>query len=203
MTEPNPPQNPQGGDQPIVSSYQHQPVSARVPERISKGVYSTGQLILDTPKEFIVDFLHGLTRPHQIVSRVIMIPQTMQEFANALKLNIDNYTRNFGPPPQLPIPPNPPRPTIQEIYENYKLPEELQSGTYCNSVLIGHSPSEFFFDFITSFYPTPSVASRVFITAGQAPRFLNTLTSALQQYQQRYLRQPPPDQLPPMMPPQG
>jgi hypothetical protein len=198
MSEPSNPQNPFGDDKPIVSSYQHQPVSARVPEKVAKGVYSTGQLILDTPKEFIVDFLHGLTRPHQIVSRVIMVPQTMQEFANALKLNIENYTKNFGPPPQLPIPPNPPRPTIQEIYDNYKLSDDMLSGTYCNSVLIGHSPSEFFFDFITSFYPTPSVASRVFITAGQAPRFLNTLTSALQQYQARYLKAPPPpDQLPP------
>jgi hypothetical protein len=190
MSETNPPQNPLGDDKPIVSTYQHQPVSARVPEKISRGVYSTGQLILDTPKEFVIDFLHGLTRPHQIVARVVMIPQTMQEFANALKANIDNYTRSFGPPPQLPIPPNPPKPTIQEIYENYKLNEEMLTGTYSNSVLIGHSPSEFFFDFITSFYPTPAVGARVFITAGQAPRFLNTLTSAMQQYQTRYLRPP-------------
>lgn len=187
--QPTNPENPD--DKPIVSSYQHQPVAARVPERVARGVYSTGQLILDTPKEFIIDFLHGLTRPHQVVARVIMVPQTLGEFASALRQNIDNYTRNFGPPPPLPIPPNPPRPTIQEIYENYKLPDDMMSGSYCNSVLIGHSPSEFFMDFITSFYPNPAVNARVYIGAGHAPRFLNTINSALQQYQQRYNQKPP------------
>src|ERR1039458_779258 len=55
----------------------------------------------------------------------------------------------YGPP--TPVPDR--RPTIQEIYENFRLPEELLSGSYANSVLIGHSPTEFFFDFITGFYP--------------------------------------------------
>src|SRR5687767_7352581 len=117
---------PTGGDQsdkPVVQRYSHQPVSARVPERVARGVYRTGQLILDSPKEFVVDFLQGLTRPAQVVARVVMAPPTMGEFAAALRQNLDNYTRQFGAPAALP-PPGPNRPTIQEIYENFKLADD-------------------------------------------------------------------------------
>ena len=183
--------NPFHDDKPVTGQYQHNPVSARVPDRVARGVYCTGQVILDSPKEFIVDFLNGLTRPHQIVARVVMHPQTMAELARALGQNLQLYKSNFGDPPPLPPPPTDRRPTIQEIYENFRLPEELMSGAYANSVMIGHSPTEFFMDFITGFYPTSAVSSRVFLPAAQAPRFLGTINASLQQYQARYQR---PDQ---------
>jgi hypothetical protein len=188
----NPPEP--GDDKPIVQQYSHQSVAARVPERVARGVYCTGQIILDSPKEFVIDFLQALTRPHSVVARVIMHPATMAEFIGALRQNVDNYTKAYGPPTTLPPPPQQPRPSIQEVYDNLKLPEDLLSGSYANTVLIGHSITEFFFDFITSFYPTSAVAVRVFLPAPQVPRFLNTLTTALQQYQSRY--QPPPQQMP-------
>src|SRR5436190_744922 len=72
-----------------------------------------------------------------------------------------------------------PRPSIQELHEHFKLPDDLMSGAYANSVLIGHSPSEFLFDFITGFYPTASVSCRVFLSAQQVPRTLETLNAAL------------------------
>ncbi len=150
-----------GDDKPIVQSYTHQPVGARVPEKSSRGVYSTGQLVLDSPKEFVIDFLQGLTRPHQVVARVVVTPQTMQEFINALQLNLDNFTRTFGAPPPLPTPPTQQRPSIEEIYQNYKLSEEMSGGTYANSVLIGHGVTEFFLDFISGFYPHPAVGARL------------------------------------------
>ncbi|HZN68102.1 MAG TPA: DUF3467 domain-containing protein, partial [Tepidisphaeraceae bacterium] len=101
-----------------------------------------------------------------------------------------------------------PRPSIQEIYEHFKLPDELLSGTYANSVLIGHTPSEFLFDFITGFYPTAAVSSRVFLSAQQVPRVMETLTAAVQTFQRRFQARPgtqgpppsqpsPPDQNPP------
>src|SRR5215203_6831012 len=83
-------------DRPISEPIRHHAISARVPERVARGVYSTGQLILDSPKEFVVDFLQGLTRPAQVVARVVMAPTTMGEFASALRQNLDNYTRQFG-----------------------------------------------------------------------------------------------------------
>jgi hypothetical protein len=179
--------NPGGGgdDSIFTQKFQHQPVGARVPERIKTGVLSTGQLILDTPREFVIDFLHALSRPPQVVARVVMAPATMNEFITALKDNIGKYTSQFGPPPPLPVPANPPRPTIQEIYEQFKLPEELWSGQYCNSVLIGHSAAEFSFDFITGFYPTAAVSSRVFVSAPHAPRMLDAFSSAYQNFLKR------------------
>lgn len=194
----HPPLGSGGGDDSIFTQkFQHQPVGARVPERIKHGVLSTGQLILDTPKEFVVDFLQALSRPPQIVARVIMAPQTMNEFITALRDNIARYTQNFGAPPPLPVPPNPPRPTIQEIYEQFKLPEELWSGQYCNSVLIGHSAAEFSFDFITGFYPTAAVSSRVFVSAPHAPRMVDAFTTAYQNFVRRQQQPPQPPGEPP------
>jgi hypothetical protein len=191
-------------DKPIVQSYTHQPVGARVPEKSSRGVYSTGQLVLDSPKEFVIDFLQGLTRPHQVVARVIVTPQTMQEFINALQLNLDNFTRTFGAPPPLPPPPTQQRPSIEEIYQNYKLSEEMSGGTYANSVLIGHGVTEFFLDFISGFYPHPAVGARVFMASPQIPRFITMLNTAMQNYQNRYGKPPTngPGQQPQPQPPQ-
>ena len=64
----------QGSDKPDVTPFSHQPVAARVPEKVARGVLSTGQLVLDGPKEFVIDFLNGLTRPHQVSARVVLAP---------------------------------------------------------------------------------------------------------------------------------
>ena len=205
--DPNAPQNPDPGankargpgDAGAYSQqFQHRQVAARVPERVGRGVMSTGVLVLDGPNEFILDFLQGLTRPYHIAARVVLAPAVMAEFINTLHTNIARYTETFGPPPAIPRPPTPQRPSIQEIYETFKLPDELLSGAYANSVLIGHSAAEFFLDFITSFYPTAAVSCRVYLAAPQAPRVLETLTLAMQQYQQRRNRPNPP---PPPGPP--
>jgi len=182
----------QGPDKPDVTPFSHQPVAARVPEKVARGVLSTGQLVLDGTKEFVIDFLNGLTRPHQVSARVVLAPSTMAELIQALQQNLDNYSKSFGPPQPPPIPQNVPKPTIQEIYENFKLPDDLLGGAYANSVLIGHSATEFFFDFITGFYPNSAVSSRVFMAAPQIPRFVTMLTTAMQSYQARYIKRPEP-----------
>ncbi len=173
-------------DQPRTENIQHQPVAARVPEKVARGIFCTGQVILDSPKEFVIDFLQGLTRPYQVVSRVVLTPQTVAELADALSKNIEAYTKNYGPPPAVPGPPPKSRPTLQEIYENFRLPEELMSGTYANSVMIGHSPTEFFMDFISGFYPISAVAARVFMPVQQIPRFQTALLSSLENHRQRF-----------------
>jgi hypothetical protein len=170
---------------PYTQQFQHQPVSARVPERLSRGVMTTGVLVLDGPNEFVLDFLQGLTRPHQIVARVVVVPAVMQQLIGALNENFGRFTKVFGQPMELPKPPAR-RPTIAEIYENFKVPDELISGSYANSVLIGHSPAEFFFDFITGFYPTAAVSARVVAAAPYIPRMLETMTLSLQQYRKRF-----------------
>jgi hypothetical protein len=183
------PQKP-SDDKPVTENINHQPVAARVPEKVARGIFCTGQVILDSPKEFVIDFLQGLTRPYQVVSRVVLAPQTVVELTEALKQNVDNYTKAFGAPPAIPGPPPKNKPTLAEVYENFRLPEELLSGTYANSVMIGHSPTEFFLDFISGFYPTSAVAARIFMPAQQIPRFQNALLSSLEHHRQRFRRPP-------------
>ncbi len=174
--------------------------SARVPEKV-RGVYCTGQIIHDSPKEFVIDFLQGLNRPFQVVARVVMTPQTFAEFIQTFQQNLGNYTRTFGEPTMPATPPPERRPSIEEIYENYKLADDQHSGVYANNVIIGHAPTEFLFDFFTAFYPTPAVGARVILPAGQAPKFLATLRNSMTQFTQRYMK-PPGDQ-PPHFPSTG
>ena len=186
-----------GGPGAYSQQIAHSPVSARVPERVARGVMTTGVIVLDSPNEFVLDFLQGLSRPPSIAARVVLPPAVMFSFVASVRDNLGKYTERFGPPAPLPKPqPQQPRPSIQELYEHFKLPEDLMSGAYANSVLIGHSPSEFLFDFITGFYPTASVSCRVFLSAQQVPRTLETLNAALATYQKRFqprqAPQPPP-----------
>lgn len=160
-------------------------MSARVPERVARGVYSTGQIILDGPREFVIDFLQGLTRPYQVVARIVMTPGTAMELSKAIEANLENYTRNFGPPPTVPTPPQERKPTLQEFYDHYKVADDMLSGSYSNAVLIGHNITDFFLDFITGFAPNPAVSSRVFLPAPQVPRFLTALNGSIKQYQTR------------------
>ena len=195
---------PQGADDgTYTQKFNHNPVAARVPEKIGRGIFSTGVLVQDGPGEFVLDFLQGLAKPPMIVARVVISPPAMHQFVNSLRENLGNFSKSFGPPQPLPKPPTPQRPTIQELYDHFKLPEELMSGSYANSFLIAHGPSEFVFDFITGFYPTASVSCRAYLSAQQIPRLLETLTTSLGQHQQRFgtLGQNPPQGFPPPSPP--
>jgi hypothetical protein len=51
--------------------------------------------------------------------------------------------------------------------------------------MIAHSAAEFYFDFITSFYPRSAVSCRVYFSVPQVPVLLNTLTRSYQQFQQK------------------
>lgn len=186
--------------------YKHTPVSARVPEKVARGVLSTGVLVLDGPNEFVIDFMQALTRPFNVATRVVLPPPVMEQFIAALRDNVQKFEQRFGAPAPLPKPPADRRPTIQEIYDEFKLADEQMSGTYANAVMVGHSASEFFFDFITNFFPTSAVSARVFLSAQQVPRMLEAVTMAHQRWaqrmqQQRQLPAPPPQ--PPPEPPKA
>jgi len=187
------PQQPAGGENSAYSqAFKHQSVSARVPERVARGVFSTGALVLEGPNEFVIDFLQGLTRPFTVVARIVLAPPVMDQLVGALKENVNIYTQRFGPPPTMPKPPTDRRPTIQEIYDEFKVSDEVVSGSYANAVMVGHSPGEFFFDFITRFYPQAAVSARVFVAAAQVSRLMDTLSMALSQHQKRGGAPPPP-----------
>lgn len=187
--------NPEGGsDRPhppgdpgaYTQEFKYSQVSARVPEKVNRGVFSTGALVLQGPHEFFIDFVQRVAQPQQIVARVVIPPSLMPSFIAALRENLNNYQNQFGPPPALPVPPQPATPpTIEEIYDSLKLPDDLLSGIYTNAVMIVHTPAEFCFDFITNFYPRSSVSCRVFLSAPQIPGLLNSLNSSFQTYQQK------------------
>ncbi len=176
-----------GGDTgQFTQQVRQQQVTARVPESVARGVFSTGALIQQGNHEFVVDFLVTVTRPHQVVARVVMPPGIMTSVIQAMQQNVEKYTERWGPPPALPKPPQPVQPPpIEEIYANLKMPDDVLSGCYANALMISHSPSEFVFDFITGFYPKSSVSCRVFMAAAQGPRLLDSLKRSWEQYQRK------------------
>jgi hypothetical protein len=190
---PQPPGDPPPSDSGTFTQHvPHNPVSARVLDRVTRGVTSTGLVVLDTPNEFILDFVQGLVRPFQFVSRVIVPPAMLPKLVTVIDDNLNKFTQAHGQPAQLPKPPAR-RPTIAEIYENFKLPEDLLSGVYANNVRVGHSPAGFFIDFLTDFYPTASVSARIFMAPPHIPRLLDTLRLCADKSRKR---QQPPDQAP-------
>jgi hypothetical protein len=165
---------------PFSQQFQHTPVGARLPDRVAQGVFTTGVIVMEGPDEFVVDFFQGLNRPPRVATRIVMSPNVMSQFAHALKENLQRFEQAFGPPKSMPTPSTEHRPSVQDIYQDLRLPDEMLSGCYANTVMIGHSPSEFFFDFITRFYPTAAVSARVYIAASQVPQMLNALNTSLQ-----------------------
>lgn len=190
--QPKPPGDPGAFTQEV----HHSQVTARVPEKVGRGVFSTGAIILQGPHEFVLDFVLIMAQPHQLVARVTLPPSIVPNLIAALRENLSNYQARFGTPPALPTPPAPTAPpSIEDIYGQLKLPDELLSGVYANAVMIVHTPSEFCFDFITNLYPRSAVSCRVFLSAPQIPGLLNNLTRSFQQYQQKLAagqQQPPP-----------
>lgn len=178
----------------------HRQLSARVPENIGLGKFSTGAIVLTGASEFVVDFLVRMSRPFQVASRVVLPHGAMLQLIKALKDNIRKHEDRFGAIPDMPRPdPNAKRPSIQEVYDDLKLPDEVLSGVYANGCIIGHSPAEFVFDFVTNFYPRSAVSSRVFMSARQVPQLLKGLEHAAEQLRRRRNAgpQPPPGDGPP------
>jgi hypothetical protein len=170
----------------INQRIQHSPVTARVPDRVARGVFSTGVIVIDGPYEFVLDFVMGLVQPRQVVARVILTPVVMEQFVAVIRDNVAKFEARFGKISELPKPAAPQRqPTIQEIYDDLKMTDEVHVGAYANAVLMSHGASEFTFDFITRFFPNAAVSARVFMAAPQVPKLLESLTVSMNRYRQR------------------
>ncbi len=140
---------------PTSQEFRHTPqVSARVPEKIGRGVFSTGVLVLQTPHEFVLDFVQGMVQPRHIAARVILPPSFIPNLLNALRENMQSYQTQFGAPTAIKQPPTPANPPpIDEIYDQFKLPDDMLGGVYANGAMVVHTQSEFCLDFIANFYP--------------------------------------------------
>jgi hypothetical protein len=209
--DPFQPAGPPGGPEiPYCEEIQHSQVSAVVPERVARGVFSTGAVVVQGQHEFILDFLLRMSQPQQVAARVVLPPAVVAQFIAALSDNLRNYESKHGPPfvPNAPgssaQSPNAPGSPVsaQELYEQLKLQDDVLSGNYANAVMIGHTPSEFCFDFITTFFPRSAVSCRVFMAAPGVPRLLDSLKHSFDKFQQKLAppRRNPPPPAPPVPP---
>lgn len=197
--DPTNPKPPEGDASEGISEARLQQLSARVPEHVARGVFSTGAIVLAGQAELILDFVARLTQPHQVVARVVLPLPVVPAIIATLRDNIDKYQRRFGPIPELPKPNIDRRPTLQEIYDELRLPDAMLSGAYANALIIGHTPAEFALDFVTNVFPRSVIASRVYLSAPHLPRFTDSLTNTYEQHLRRQVQRQ--QQLPPPPPP--
>lgn len=169
----------------------HSQVGALVPEEVARGTFSTGAVVLNGTHEFILDFLLRMTNPHQVAARIVLPPPVVPSMIKALTENLEKYRKRFGEP-QLPAAAQPQpgqasqqQVNAQELYEGLKWGETKMHGSYANAVMIGHTPTEFSFDFITTFFPKSVVSSRVFLSAPNVPKLLDSLKHSWEQYQRK------------------
>jgi hypothetical protein len=167
--------------------------SARVPEKVARGVFANGVLVLQGQNEFVLDFVLRMNQPHQVAARVILPMNLMPQLIDALKANLETYRQTFGSAPSaLPMSPPPATPpTIDEVYQDLKVGEEVMAGVYANSVMIVHTAAEFGLEFIASFYPKAVITARVFLSAPQVPILLTSLMQSWQNLQLKLQQQPP------------
>lgn len=66
-----------------------------------------------------------------------------------------------------------------------ELPDEEETGTYSNLVMISHSPSEFILDFISVMpgAPKAKVVKRMVLTPDHAKRLVNALSENIKRYE--------------------
>jgi hypothetical protein len=163
-------------------------VSARVPEAVSAGVFSTGVIVMTGSNEFVVDFVQNLGQPTQLAARVIVPHGVLPQFIEALGKNIDVYSERYGPipaPASAEQPVAATQPTPHEIYEDLKVSDDVMTGRYANGMMVGHTQSEFRIDFLANMFPRPIVTCRVFLSAPQVPRLRESLSRSWEQFRQR------------------
>jgi len=178
---------------PLPQPQEPRHISARVPEKVAKGIVATGFMSCIGPNEVVIDFLQIISRPAHLASRVVMSPVVAEQFLAVLRENLGRYVANFGQPPALPKNPEGCQPrSPQEIYDELKIPDEQLPGVYANACLVGHTPAEFAIDFITTFMPHAVVSSRIYLAAPRVPPLIETLANVLEKYHRQRQQQPPP-----------
>jgi hypothetical protein len=163
-----------------------------VPEHVRRGVFSSGMIVITGPTEFVLDFIQNVGPPAQVVARVVVPHALMGQFIDALRRNWALYVERYGTPSEPPraatTPPSR-RPTLEELYDELKISDDLLSGAYANGLMIGHTASEFRLDFLTNMYPHSAVSCRVFVAAPQIPKIIESLHVTFVQLQQRWEQQ--------------
>ncbi|MAX24409.1 MAG: hypothetical protein CMJ19_07880 [Phycisphaeraceae bacterium] len=295
-TTPQQPSSDDNNNHLIRGQIRHNQLSARIPESVSRGVFSTGAIVLMGNTEFILDFVLRMQRPHQVVQRVVLPHAVLPQMIGTLEKNLEKYQERFGMLPTMPKPreqnqddagegdkpqtlqgmpevkplqpvkneddqpqaesstnphldtgegegsgeatgqtalpdqvtpaadagndaPDQPaaspfaggsnddeitpptssapqepvkpkivnHPSIEDIYDDLKTPEDGLIAAYANAVMISHSAAEFNLDFICNFFPRSVVTARVFISAPQVVRMLEAVKNTYDEFQKRII----------------
>jgi hypothetical protein len=78
-----------------------QRINVELGEKEAEGIYANMAMITHSPSEFIIDFarlMPGSTKA-KVQARIIMTPQNLKSFHNALRDNITKYEGQYGPIP--------------------------------------------------------------------------------------------------------
>ena len=89
---------------PYSQQIQQTLVSARLPDRVAAGIFSSGVIVMEGADEFVLDFVQGLSRPPRVGARVVVSPNVMSQLVGALKENLARYEQSFGAPKPVPKP---------------------------------------------------------------------------------------------------
>ncbi len=92
--------------EPPIQQIQHSAATARIPDSVGRGVFSTGVIVLHGPNEYTIDFVQSLARPSRVAARVVLPPAVASQFVIALEQSLEKHAAAHGRPQQ--EPPKPP-----------------------------------------------------------------------------------------------
>lgn len=72
------------------------PVSALVPEHLSRGVFSTGVIAITGNTEFVLDFVLNVGTPSTVVSRVVCTHAALSKIVAAIQRNVESFASRVG-----------------------------------------------------------------------------------------------------------
>jgi len=153
------------------------------PEHVAAGVYATAAVVANTREEFFLDFLATYSAPVRLVARVILNPGHVKRLLKALQDNLELYRKNFGPLPDVPMPPVTNQNQVQDLYAQLAMPDTLAAGTYANNVFIRHTQEEFVLDFIVVTHPTPVLAARVLVSPAHIQRIASIVEERIKSFE--------------------
>ncbi len=73
-------------------------INIELDESIAQGLYSNLVIVNHSPTEFVLDFINVMpgTPKAKVISRIILTPEHIKKFINALVENLNEYEKSFG-----------------------------------------------------------------------------------------------------------
>lgn len=83
-------------DDPMKPDKMHQ-IQIITGDDLSRGRYSNSMMVSHSADEFMIDWLLNSPNGAHLLSRIIVSPAHVKRIISALKENLDNYEKQFGP----------------------------------------------------------------------------------------------------------